>query len=188
MVACRMQMIFEYPGTPEEYVAGAVHKNVLPPSVCPACKRENSFEPLGYYSRGLTAKCSAGVLSIVVRRFRCVGCGASISFLPNFAQPYRLVRNETVQKYFDGQTKAVEVARWDCLLRRYWRRFCFWFPSLLLQTGQRSLRAPPPSSSEQFWSHFKAIWGALVSATGNLIREFQVAPFGSYKCHRVPCK
>jgi hypothetical protein len=179
-------MIFDYSGSPEEYIASAVHKRVKPPPVCPACQRSESFEPLGYYSRGLTAKDRAGVLSITVRRFRCTECGISLSLLPNFAQPYRLVRNETVQEFFDRQGRTTDGDRWGCLLRRYWRRFSQWFPHLILLTGIRAQRGPPLSKPERFWSRFKELWGPLVSATANLIREFRVTPFGSYRCHQVP--
>lgn len=183
-----MQLIFEFSGSPEEYVAGAGHKRVPPPPICPVCERPKSFESLGYYCRALTAKGSAGLLSIIVRRFRCIECGASISLLPNFAQPYRLIRNETVQEFFDGETHNCDSIRWENLLRRYWRRFCLWFPDLLFRTGRRPMRAPPPSNSKRFWPRFKALWGELASATGSLIRSFQVTPFGAYKCHRVPGK
>lgn len=110
-----MQIIFEFSGTPEDYVAGDAHKEVLPPPSCPACGCENAFESLGYYTRGLSKKGASGIMPIAIRRFRCVKCRISISLLPNFAQPYRLVRNETVQQFFDGDREADDVGRWDYL-------------------------------------------------------------------------
>jgi hypothetical protein len=181
-----MQLIFDFSGSPEEYLSGAVHKRVRPPPVCPACQRTKRWEALGYYCRGLTAKGAAGVLSIIVRRFRCVECGITISLLPNFAQPYRLVRNETVQDFFDGETMTTDILRWDSLLRRYWRRFCGWFPDLLALTGIPNKRPPPTAGPGRFWSRFKKLWGPLALATAALVRGFCLTPFGSYRCHQVP--
>jgi len=183
-----MQLIFEFSGSPEEYISEGTHKEVQPPSTCPRCDQAKSFEPLGYYSRGLTAKGQAGVIAIIIRRFRCTTCGVSVSLLPSFAQPYRLVRNEIVEKFFDGEAAATDVARWNYLLRRYWRRFCQWFPDLLVLTGIESKRAPPSAKSERCWSRFKKLWGPLVLATATLVRTFCLTPFGSYRCHRVPEK
>lgn len=183
-----MQTILEFPGPPEEYIAREAHKLVRPPSVCPACQRPKSFESLGYYSRGLTAKGGSGTLSMFVRRFRCVRCRISISLLPNFVQPYRLVRNETVQEFFDGQPSSEDAMRWRHLLCRYRRRFCHWFPHLVTLTQVRPSRSPRAARPERFWSRFKRRWGPLILATVSLIRGFGLTAFGSYRCHRLPGK
>ena len=181
-----MQIIFEFSGSPEEYVAGAAHKEVFPPPSCPACASEACFESLGYYTRGLSKKGSPGVMPIAIRRFRCIACGVSVSLLPNFAQPYRLVRNETVQMFFDGNRDANDVLRWDYLLRRYLRRFCLWFPDLMVRMAIRLSRSPPVNAFEWFWEIFKDLWGLLSTATGRLVCGFQVTAFGAYRCHAVP--
>jgi len=180
-----MQIIFEYSGTPEEYVADAAHKEVLPPPFCPACNSSNCFESLGYYTRGLSKKGSSGVMPIAIRRFRCIKCLISVSLLPNFAQPYRLVRNETVQKFFDGDREADDVRRWDYLLRRYMSRFHRWFPDLLVRVTAFTGRAPPEKTSEGFWGIFKELWGPLALATERLVSGFHVTAFGAYRCHAI---
>jgi len=181
-----MQIILEFSGSPEQYVDGAAHKEVRPPPACPACGGKNRLGPLGYYPRGLSKKGSAGIMSITVRRFLCAACRVSVSLLPNFAQPYRLVRNETVQTFFDGKKDGDDVLRWDYLLRRYWRRFCRWFPELFVRTAIRPGRSPPVNTFEGFWGIFKDLWGPLALATGRLVRGFQVTPFGAYRCHATP--
>jgi len=181
-----MQIIFEFSGSPEEYVDGQVHKEVLPPSNCPACGEQICFESLGYYTRGISRIGSPGVMPIAIRRFRCVKCRISVSLLPSFAQPYRLVRNEIVQMFFDGNRDADDVLRWDYLLRRYLRRFCQWFPELIVRTAVRPSRSPPMDALEGFWGIFKNLWGSLSFATGQLVCGFQVTAFGAYKCHAVP--
>lgn len=182
----RMQIIFEFSGSPEQYVAGAAHKEVPPPPNCPSCGGQNCFESLGYYTRSLSKKGSSGVMPIAVRRFRCASCGVSVSLLPSFAQPYRLVRNEIVQMFFDGNRDADDVLRWDYLLRRYLRRFCQWFPELIVRTAVRLSRSPPMDALEGFWGIFKNLWGSLSLATGQLVCCFQVTAFGAYKCHAIP--
>lgn len=181
-----MQIIFEFAGSPEEYVAGSAHKEVLPPPACPACGGLDCFESLGYYTRGISKKGSAGVMPIAIRRFLCAACGVSVSLLPNFAQPYRLVRNETVQMFFDGNRDADDVLRWDYLLRRYLRRFSQWFPELMVRMAIRPNRSPPVNSFEGFWGIFKDFWGLLATATGRLVCGFQVTAFGAYRCHAAP--
>jgi hypothetical protein len=108
--------------------------------------------------------------------------------LPNFAQPYRLVRNETVQMFFDGEREADDVLRWYYLLRRYWRRFCWWFPELLVRAAIRAGRSPPANGFEGHWGIFKELWGPLALATGRLVRGFHITPFGMYRCHAAPKK
>jgi len=106
--------------------------------------------------------------------------------LPDFAQPYRLVRNETVQAFFDGERSTDDAVRWDRLLYRYLRRFCDWFPDLLVRTSTRLSRSPPGTTFEGFWGIFKDLWGPLASATRRLVEKFRVTAFGAYKCHTAP--
>lgn len=181
-----MQVIWVFPGSPEEYVAGLTHKEVPPPQTCPACGGEDSLESLGYYKRGLSKKGSQEVMDIVVRRFECTSCGVSVSLLPNFAQPYRLVRCEFIQTFFDGNRGEDDVRRWAHLLRRYSRRFFRWFPELLVRTSVHPSRSPPQATFGRFWSLFNDLWGTLAQATRKLVGEFRVTAFGAYRCHAVP--
>lgn len=181
-----MQVIFAFPGSPEQYVAESAHRHVLRPAVCPACGRRKRFESLGYYTRGLSRTGSPGVMPISIRRFRCVECRVSVSLLPDFAQPYRLVRNETIQMFFDGSRDADDIQRWDYLLRRYLHRFREWLPKLILESEAHQGRPFSESTAAGAWGLFQDLWGPLALATGRLVRTRRVTAFGIYRCHAVP--
>ena len=68
---------------------------------------------------------------IYIRRFRCRFCRKTVSLLPSFAQPYRLIQNRTFAFYVDN-THQKETSRWETLLRPYWRCFCQWSKNLMI--------------------------------------------------------
>jgi hypothetical protein len=179
-----VQVIFEFDGTPEDYVAQSAQREVPAPRSCHQCGASARMESLGYYSRGLSSSVAALVILIVIHRFRCRRCGRTVSFLPIFAQPYRLVRNETVQKFLEGTFEEVDVIRWIHLLRRYARRFSFWFPQLLAVTGKCIGPDPPPNTVQLKWRFFDSVWGDLPSATFFLVKSFRITAFGRYRCHQ----
>jgi hypothetical protein len=88
--------------------------------------------------------------------------------------------------FFDGNSDAGDVQRWDYLLRRYVKRFCRWFPELVLRTGSFSGRSPPSGAFVGFWGVFKELWGPLAFATERLVHGFGVTAFGAYRCHAAP--
>ena len=178
-----VQVIFQFDGDPESYIAGGCHVNVMPPLICPHCGRADCLEPLGYYQRGITSAKEVDILSLDIRRFLCWVTGKTVSMLPDFAQPYRLVRNSTVQKFFSGVRVEIDVVRWTPLLQRYWRRFATWFPVLLENAAEHS--GPSPPKAEHFWSFFVSEWGELAGATLRLVGVFRITAFGRYRCHQV---
>lgn len=175
-----------FEGTPEDYVARAAHQSVPAPESCGHCGALRRVESLGYYSRGLSSVFTALVLLIFIRRFRCRECGGTVSFLPNFAQPYRLVRNETVQQFFDGNDTDPGVLRWAHVLRRYAKRFNGWFPRLIAITGQCAGRPPPLDRMSEAWNIFSFEWGDISRATHHLVGTYRVTAFGAYRCHQMP--
>lgn len=183
-----VQVIFKFLGSPEDYIAELAHRAVPAPQACCRCAAKHRLESLGYYSRGLSSLVAMAVLSIFIRRFRCHRCGGTVSFLPSFAQPYRLVRNETVQQFFEGSLDDLAVQRWEYLLRRYAKRFRAWFPLLLVITGRHSGRPPPIGDLATAWAQFSVLWGDLSRATNHLVANFHVTAFGSYRCHQPPEK
>jgi len=104
--------------------------------------------------------------------------------LPDFAQPYRLVRNSAVQKFFSGECAEVEVIRWTPLLKRYWRRFQSWFPVLFEKAADHS--GPDPPMPEHIWRFFVSAWGEMPGATIHLVSAFRITAFGRYRCHQDP--
>ncbi len=53
---------------------------------------------LGYYARNIS-RLQLGFLRIWIRRFRCRFCRKTLSLLPSFAQPYRLIQNSTIERF-----------------------------------------------------------------------------------------
>ena len=180
-----MQIIVTVACTPEEYIAEAAHQWVPTPESCCVCGVDRKLEPLGYYSRSVSTV-MATVLLIFVRRFRCRECGGTVSFLPNFVQPYRLVRNDTIQRFFEGSGDDLGSQRWEPLLRRYAKRFFSWFPHLLAITGKNVGRSPPSSHRSDSWAVFTDEWGEISGATVYLVETFRVTAFGLYRCHQRP--
>jgi len=88
-----MQVIVKRPcKTVEEYIEQKAERRVRPPERCPQCKKLHTLDDLGYYDRGCTDS-KGKIREISVRRFVCRNCGLTVSCLPDFAQPYRLVNN-----------------------------------------------------------------------------------------------
>jgi len=113
-----MQRITPTSLTPEQYAQEQYHKQVKPPESCPNCKQLHCLEALGYYSRFITQSVAA-VLEIWIRRFLCRHCRISVSCLPQFAQPYRLVNTPTVEAGFQGRRERADVQRWAVLIAAY---------------------------------------------------------------------
>ena len=177
-----MQLIHVVDMSPEQYVAENFQKRIRPPTKCPHCLRANTLWAWGYYSRNLSL-IGAGVLCFFVRRFLCRYCRKTVSFLPSFAQPYRLVRNRTIENYARGKLLADEVIRHLDLLSQYWRRFCLWLPELERTLGHALGRAPPRDPVAA-WRFLLESHSDLGSTTQNLVTAFQITPFGRYRCHR----
>src|SRR5579862_8207545 len=112
-----MQIIIEVEATPREYVDRCSHAKLRPPARCPHCGIPAALHALGYYRRFLAAA-AAQVLHLTIRRFRCRFCGRTVSLLPSFVQPYRLVENETIGAFGNGEVGRGDVSRWREVLRR----------------------------------------------------------------------
>jgi hypothetical protein len=178
-----MQTIYPTSLTPEQYAEQAYHKQVRPPENCPNCQRAHVLEALAYYERFITTA-AAMVLLILVRRFLCRLCGVSVSCLPAFAQPYRLVNTPTIAAGFNGQDALPEVQRWSQLIGVYWRRFQIHLPVLLRQVGNAFGRVPLQPTAAGFWRQLLRQCGDLASATRQLIHQFHTCLFGRYRCHQ----
>ena len=104
-----------------------------------------AFEALGYYHRYISHEETGEVLRIRIRRFRSLGCEATVSCLPDFCQPYRIVCNAGIADYFAGDGKARRVIGWRDVLGSYRRRWACWIegkvagmgPGLLARMGAR---------------------------------------------------
>lgn len=154
------------------------------PASCANCLAAGRFEALGYYGRGITV--GRRVERILVRRFRCLECGRTASILPSFAQPYRLVENGVIDEYFETETVA-ENSPWKTILAGYRRRFARWLPELRKVLSKWPGRAPPSFESGMMaWRALRKAMGNLEAITEFLVAEFQITPFGRYRCHQRP--
>jgi hypothetical protein len=178
-----MQTIFQTSLTPEQYAQQEYHRQVPRPENCPNCERAHTLEGLAYYHRYITTA-TALVLWIWVRRFWCRHCRVSVSCLPAFAQPYRLVNTATVSAGFNGEVTRPEVRRWDLLIQEYWRRFEAHLPVLLRQVGQAFGSVPLRPTAQGFWRQLLERCGDLAQATGQLVHRFHTCLFGTYRCHQ----
>jgi hypothetical protein len=176
-----LQLIHELEIDAEQYVAEDFQRRIVAPKICPHCDRSDALWALGYYVRNLT-RLRAGFLRIVIRRFRCRACGKTISILPSFAQPYRLVQNGTIEKFVGGRCDDPVVLRWMGLLRRYWRRFALWVPEMEYVMAGVANRSPPDEPRE-WWDLLLAHYGNLAKATQASVSVFKITFFGRYRCH-----
>jgi hypothetical protein len=179
-----MQIICTVSLSPDRYAKENFQRSIQRPTSCPRCGIRNVLAALGYYSRNVTSS-KSGVLRILVRRFRCSSCGRTVSVLPSFAQPYRLVLNVTISDFFGG-TLATTALSWLPLLKQYWNRFTNWLPEI--DNFIRSLveRSPPKPDATGWWEVMAATFGDVERITTALVGQFGVTLFGRYRCHRVP--
>ena len=178
-----MQLICLLEIDAERYAAEDYQFRIRPPPQCPHCQGRHTFWALGYYVRYLSRICT-GVLHIHIRRFRCCQCGKTVSLLPAFAHPYRLIQNQTFHRFATGQAHHPDVQRSLILLQVYWLQFEKWIPELAKVTGQILGRAPPLDQSDEWWREVTGHFGNADLATQGLVRDFRVTFFGRYQCHR----
>ena len=131
-----------------------------------------------YVSNGSTSQL------IAVLRYRCGQTGATVSLLPDFAQPYRLLASELIEDYFLGRANGF-VDAWLGLLKSYRKGFEAWYEKLSALVGFSLGRAPPGLSSAA--EYFKWLVGAcgncLKKVTRTLTKRLKVSTFGRYQCH-----
>jgi len=178
-----VQIIIEVGVDPSGYRDGEYQRLVRAPSLCPNCGRAQALEAHGYYWRWVADLCSLPVL-IAVRRFVCRHCLVTVSCLPQFAQPYRLVCNETIEAFFAGQRNRLDVERRLELLRAYQRRYEDFFPELRAACGSFVGRSPPQEEASAFWRRIMKACGDLAAATGRLVHTLAITLFGRYRAHQ----
>jgi Domain of unknown function (DUF6431) len=178
-----MQIIQPLSLSPEQYISQEYHRRIPPPENCPYCRHAHCLKALGYYDRFITALL-AQVLNIWVRRFLCHHCRHTVSCLPEFAQPYRLVNTPTVQAAFQREDHRPEVQRWKSLTDSYWRRFQKHLPEILPRIGYTFGPYPQAPSATSIWNLLLKACGSLATATRQLVDQFRTCLFGTYRCHQ----
>ena len=182
-----MQLIVACCKTVEDYIKQEAHLKVRAPERCPRCGKLHTLSHLGYYPRGCTDS-EGKVREISVARFECSNRrhtrAHTVSCLPDFAQPYRMVNNTTTEKYFNGDTASADVQRNPDTLRRYWRRFADMAGNLRQAVGCSLGRAPPKEPAAGLWRRLLAKYRTLANATRNVVSNFRTTCFGKYLCHQ----
>jgi transposase-like protein len=176
-----MQRILPWTQTPEVYWASDAHRQVRPEEGCPNCGGPGPLHRHGAYKRGVTGEVGL-LLSIWVARFLCALCGRTVSYLPEFALSYRLVRAATFEAYLNGQYERPEVQRRQSLAANYQRRMQAFAPELIRTVGCGLGRAPP--SDGRLWPWLKEACGGIGPATRRLVAEFKITLFKRYQCHQ----
>ena len=163
-----------------------LHQRVRAPERCPNCQFFHQLKALGYYWRWTTDAIGKAI-RFPVRRFLCWQCGHTVSCLPEFAQPYRLVANPTIEAYISGHADRRDVQSNKELLWRYLKRFVPWHPNLLQIIGNRFGRAGPHETATAFWLKAVALCGSLAELSFRLVEEFRTTCFRTYRCHQPSC-
>ena len=176
-----MQIICAVSLSPDRYARENFQRNIQRPVNCPRCGAWNALAALGYYSRNITSS-ERGVLRIFVRRFRCRLCHKTISILPSFAQPYRLVLNAVISEFFKGTLGARSLS-WLSLLKQYWNKFADWLPEIDNIIRSVVERSPPQPDATGWWTAIIEVFGSIEKITITLVSHFGVTLFGRYRCH-----
>jgi len=65
----------------------------------------------GVYERYVSSESTSQLIAVL--RYRCGQTGASVSLLPDFAQPYRLLASELIEDYFWLFVDSCERSRFE---------------------------------------------------------------------------
>jgi transposase-like protein len=177
-----MQRIYPTALTPEEYVARQAHQQVRGETTCPRCGKAEGWHRHGAYERGVTGSLGQ-VLRILIMRFLCLGCRRTVSYLPEFALSYRLVRAETFEAFLEGKIERRDVRSWQSLLEEYRRRMTRYGQALWRTVGC-GLGLAPPAGGGAVWPWLKEACGGLASAARRLVTQFRITFFKRYQCHQ----
>lgn len=178
-----MQQIVPCRYLPETYVSEGVHQRIRSPESCPRCGQSACLNVHGYYERNATDS-SGHELRMKVRRFICKACEVTVSCLPYFLQPYRLVNTATLEAYLMGDLYRMDVQRHVALLGAYQRGLQNSYEQVRQRLGNLFGRAPPQETVTAFWRRAVTVSGTLADLTGRLVNEFRTTCFGSYRCHQ----
>jgi hypothetical protein len=177
-----MQRIYPSPWTPEQYIQGEAHRQIIAESICPICHSATSLQGHGYYWRYLISLVGE-VLRIWVARFLCPLCRRTVSYLPDFVLTYRAIQTKTFAAFLDGERQRPDVRSFTDLLRGYQLQLEAFGPELMATVGM-GLGRSPPRSPRGLWSWLKRAGDGLHLVTRRLVTEFRVGLFRRYQCHQ----
>jgi hypothetical protein len=176
-----MQCIYPCGLSPEQYQRSEGHRAVRASGVCPRCGESAGLQRHGSYARWITGEVGR-CLRVAIARFLCRACGGTVSYLPDFALPYRLVAVASFEAYLDGECGRADVQRCEGLLREYRRGLEGFSVELVRCVGCGWGRAPPPQGG--LWPWLREACGSLATAARRLVSEFNIGLFKRYQCHQ----
>jgi hypothetical protein len=153
------------------------------PYACPNCDKPHWINALGYYSRYVTDPEDGAVIQILVRRFLCHRCLRTISLLPIFCQPYRLVDIVTFVCFLLGTYTSKATMYWQDLLQAYKKCFVTWLSQLSQAMGWAYGRAPPIDDYQAWVSFLENSFGSLAKSNKILSEKHHITLLGKYNCH-----
>lgn len=125
-----------------------------------------------------------------MQRYRCPGCGLTISVLPADRLPYRALEGERLQSYFDAQAgigkgpdpppRQLEAG----CLRRAWTRFQTRVSRLREAFGL--LIESVISGPKHLWEQMRQAKSSLAAILGFLAQNRNLSLLGDYRCLRLP--
>lgn len=175
-----MQRVYPCAMSPERYEQTQAHRTVRAEAVCPRCGEAAGLQRHGSYLRWITGE-AGRCLRICIARFWCRACGGTVSYLPDFALPYRLVAVASFGAYLEGRHERA-VQCWQGRLREYRRQMEAFAVRLLRCVGCGLGRAPPQGG--QVWPWLKEACGSLGAAARELVGTFRIGLFKRYQCHQ----
>ena len=179
-----MQLIIPFHGGPEEYVRDGAHRRVGRPDACPICDESGCMRAHGFYSRSVSSPGRIRLLLIWIRRFLCRACHLTTSMLPDFAQPYRLVATDTVDKYFSDARDSADVIVWAEHPARYQKRLEERIPETKAALETAYNIGELPLESTDLWLVVCRNFDGARRFTARLAGELGMTVFGIYDCHR----
>lgn len=177
-------MIISFHGGPEEYVRDGAHRKVGRPDACPICDESGCMRAHGFYSRSVSATGRIRLLLIWIRRFLCLTCRLTTSMLPDFAQPYRLVATDTVDKYFSDVRDGADVRVWAEHLARYQKRLEERIPETTAALETAYDIGELPRESTDLWLVVCRNFDGARRFTARFAADVGMTVYGIYSCHR----
>lgn len=166
--------------TADEYIKEAGHGKVKPPESCPDCGHRKVHRH-GFYERGVV---ELGVLLLIlVARFLCPGCHRTVSCLPSFALPYRMIVAETVEAFFQQRYAEAGIARHRDLLEVYRQRWNERAPEIERISGGYFGPLNDQPSPKRLLESMLGQWGKLRRASQELLDRFGESLLGVYRIH-----
>lgn len=179
-----MQVAVEFRGGVEEYQRKEGFRFITRPSLCGHC--EGPLEPLGYYWRNVSGSRRYEVFRIRIMRLICGVCRLTTSCLPSFAQPYRLVATEQLERHALAKEGAAQDDPWLSLLKIYLRVISRFLGEFFKRIGNYFGRPPPEARRDgrALVAWLTKLRGSLATATEQLINHLGTCLFGAYRCHK----